>query len=726
VSQFNVTLAASVKNISDFNIPIGDSFLHMINRDGKLVRDDPARFNACVVVGEPSSWAALRHEVNHLGESAQPYCEEPLIIIVTPDRPLSQYAARNPIEYLAAAVESDPIDYPHSITNQDLLERHLQFAAGEIPLKLGDVKDRFDELGEDALIALEVGGRIKKIKKMTWDLKQKQPMDVTLYEPVEGTTLPPCDLDIIGNSPWAVATRETPEDILMLLDDYQVCQFAYPHAKLVHEGKRYMVRRLVQENRRIEFVSDNQPGFTEPIHSLTFSNVKDPEGISVYEHWFSKKKTSSLFIQAMQLRVGISVDGLHTFPNFDLAEGKPELYREELNRTDVSTEFETKGFVFSFSDEGGQKVYHTLLHLFQEVLPLFLGEINKGVGLAVFSDVAGIEKKQGLIIYDKVPNGNGISSWIEKHLDHILAQCYRVLVQCPCTGGCPGCIQIPGCQYEEANSDLDKIASIRVLGKYLEEPYQETIKYRTKKVDSVEAMDYYRWLIVDHILPNHFKLTIGSPAELRIEIDPKKIPANIAGYYLPARNLVLCKPYNLQEMISLMSHEYAHNWQFQGKPLRMHPSLMDEANVPYFDGKLFLEGFAQWIEFKLADCLGFRETVEGIIFAHCTEYREGFLVLKWLEDQPEGGAYAVIHFITTGECLLGENQLTIDELILNSKMRQRIIDAVARYKEDPFTSDISLDDGEQETEPVTEDSSSEDEGDKGEQTEESQNEEDTV
>ncbi len=140
-------------------------------------------------------------------------------------------------------------------------------------------------------------------------------------------------------------------------------------------------------------------------------------------------------------------------------------------------------------------------------------------------------------------------------------------------------------------------------------------------------------------------------------------------------------------MIATLAHEYAHNWQHCGVPQGMAPTLRDEQVIPFFGGRLFVEGFAQWVEFKILDHYGFRQNVDSIVFRHYDSYGEGFVAIKWLEDQPEGGVQSVIHFITTGEVKLGNRVISLDEFLTASHVKSRLLDAQIRFQQNPPPND---------------------------------------
>ena len=96
-------------------------------------------------------------------------------------------------------------------------------------------------------------------------------------------------------------------------------------------------------------------------------------------------------------------------------------------------------------------------------------------------------------------------------------------------------------------------------------------------------------------------------------------------------------------MVGLIAHEYAHSWQWQGD--NFNHELLANGEIP-FEGKLFVEGFAMWVEFKVLDFYGLTQTLDQIKEFSTNEYRDGFHVVQQIED--ELGFQGVFSFVKNG------------------------------------------------------------------------------
>jgi hypothetical protein len=210
------------------------------------------------------------------------------------------------------------------------------------------------------------------------------------------------------------------------------------------------------------------------------------------------------------------------------------------------------------------------------------------------------------------------------------------------------------------------------------------IRHRIDRMALSEDIYHIKKTIIDFIFPHKLDLLIKDPAEIRV-VD--KLFGNAAGAYYSGTNEVKLLPAKEEDIIAVLAHEYAHNWQYNGDP-GMSQDLMDPDNVPYFNGKLFVEGFAQFIEYKVADYFGFRNTMEQIHFRHYDEYAEGFQVLIWIQDNY--GSLKVNEFIRTGKLIINNVEISLDEMLERSKVKSRLKDWETRYKANPPEDDIII------------------------------------
>lgn len=723
VAQFNNSIMAELaddlrnNSVTQYDVLIGESFHLLTNREGKTFRDDPRRFNACVVAGVPASWASLRHEIEHLGEAAARDCDTPLVIIVAPDTPLAQSIVRDPVEFLA---ESFTIDRRTSLldsANQLLFEKHILYAANELPLRRleflsGDIADQdetsdvFGEAGEKALRQLIFKGFLQEDVAESWDLDHQQPVKVHEYRMSTDQILPRTDLLTVGRDIWQISPKERPDTVIAYKDEHSVYESAFRHSILNLQGCRYRVVELIPEQKQVMVVPEGHPRYTERIAEITTRCMShDSHDTGKFQLWLSENRQMPISLRLADIEVNIKVTGFRQFESLALDISQMELFdtgndpatqSRNIHRP-TETKFETRGLFLGFTDQTSVDVIHTLAHLFHIVLPFYVRNPAEEIGIYELEKCSELAGLNGLVIYDNIPGGVGIVDWLETNLTVVLEKAFELLVECPCASGCRSCLKVPDCHKVEANSQLDKKETIRLLGRLLGKNTEIILRHRYEACDSLEAMEIRRWQIVEQVFPHRLGLRIHEPAELRLAHQKPKTPTLVDGIPISENNIIIVQPKIEEQVIGILAHEYAHQWEYHGTPFKMSPTLMDKERVPFFDGKLFIEGFAQWIEFKVADHFSFRQPTDQVAFQHFGQYREGFEALKWLEDHPAGGVERVLEFVREGQVAIGNDIITPESLVQVSGVLRRLRDAEARFREN--TPGIDIREKEEEEEP---------------------------
>ena len=70
-----------------------------------------------------------------------------------------------------------------------------------------------------------------------------------------------------------------------------------------------------------------------------------------------------------------------------------------------------------------------------------------------------------IFIHDAYPGGAGISERGYRHVERLLTATLETIRQCPCSHGCPSCVQSPKCG--NGNEPLDKQAAASLLAAIL-------------------------------------------------------------------------------------------------------------------------------------------------------------------------------------------------------------------------------------------------------------------
>ena len=103
--------------------------------------------------------------------------------------------------------------------------------------------------------------------------------------------------------------------------------------------------------------------------------------------------------------------------------------------------------------EPDQASLHALEHGLVNALPLVL--------LCDRRDIGSSSDERRLYVYDFAEGGIGLAEKAYHVLETLLDRAAILLRDCPCSEGCPSCMQLPGCS--QGNSALDKVGGLALL-----------------------------------------------------------------------------------------------------------------------------------------------------------------------------------------------------------------------------------------------------------------------
>jgi DEAD/DEAH box helicase domain-containing protein len=96
----------------------------------------------------------------------------------------------------------------------------------------------------------------------------------------------------------------------------------------------------------------------------------------------------------------------------------------------------------------------------KQVAQLLLMCDGHDVGISIDMDA----QDPRIFIYDNYPGGIGFSAPLYRMHDELLTATHRLIAECPCESGCPGCVGPIG-----NTGPLAKTAALRILDRLLEE-----------------------------------------------------------------------------------------------------------------------------------------------------------------------------------------------------------------------------------------------------------------
>jgi len=393
--------------------------------------------DATVLTGYPGSIASAWQQAGRSGRSIH----SSLSFLIAQENPLDQYLMHNPDFFFSK-------NFDNAIINPDnpyILKPHLLCAAWEKPLEDKD-KEFFGE-SSAMLTELEQEGRLRRRHER--------------WHPAPSISYPAQDINIRATSGQNYAVIDGREGCLLETVEASVAFFQiHPGAIYLHQGESYFIKELDlarhiawAEPRSVDYYTQ-----TMEIHDIRVTKMlekKDCHGVKVY---FG------------DVDVTITVVGFKRKKQFT-----EEVIEEEP--LDLPPQnFPTKALWFDLPQKAIDKIadagldFHGGLHACEHaaigILPLF--------ALCDRNDIGGVSTpfhpdtgEAQIFIYDAHPGGIGIAEKGFKMITELWRATLKAVEECPCTDGCPSCVQSPKCGNN--NHPLDKEAAVVLLEELVRE-----------------------------------------------------------------------------------------------------------------------------------------------------------------------------------------------------------------------------------------------------------------
>ena len=393
---------------------------------------DIGSLEACVLTGYPGTIASTWQQVGRAGRGRG----SSLAILVALDNPLDQFLVRNPQYFFDHANERAIVD-PY---NPYVLAEHLTCAAHELPISEMDLP----LFGEDA----------ERVLGVLLDAGQIAPSERGWFWTGSGHPASDVNIRSAGGASFSVYETAHPHEPLGTVEEASAFQMLHEGAVYLHRGESYAVERLEIEERRAYVARRDVEYYTVP-RTLTQVKVRS-EALS--------RPQGQGTLHFGEITVVNHVTG----------------YRRKQLLTDTTLEvidldlppqpFDTEGMWFTLdapirSDvrerrlglEGG---IHGMEHALIGMMPLYAMCDRMDIGGAShpLHPHCGVPT---IFVYDAHPGGVGISEAAYSRADELLEATLRAVSECPCSEGCPSCIQSPKCG--DNNFPLDKQAAVSIL-----------------------------------------------------------------------------------------------------------------------------------------------------------------------------------------------------------------------------------------------------------------------
>jgi DEAD/DEAH box helicase domain-containing protein len=410
--------------------------LAVVATDALELGIDIGHLDAAICATFPGTVASLRQMWGRAGRRT-----EGLALYVAGEDALDQFFCRHPDEFLGRAVEAAILDHE----NERIQLAHVLAAAYELPVSEADgeiLGDRWRERAE-ALVGLGElrGGREGR------------------YLP-RGSRFPAGDISLRSASPDSIAIVERGSgELLGAVEAERAFTTVHAGAVYLHLGRSYEVRELDIEARRAAVDPFDGDWYTQP------------------------KKETEVYIERIvdksddPLALGMGIELF--FGEVSVTEQVMAFQRKRLADHEVidlvgldlpETNFPTQALGYVLPDELAgpaalpPEVLLGALHATEHgqiaVLPLLAMCDRWDIG-GLSTNVHFQTGRPTIFIYDGHPGGVGIARRGFERFDRLVADAAKLIGECPCSDGCPSCVQSPKCG--NLNEPLHKQGALELM-----------------------------------------------------------------------------------------------------------------------------------------------------------------------------------------------------------------------------------------------------------------------
>jgi DEAD/DEAH box helicase domain-containing protein len=406
----------------------------VVTTDALELGIDIGRLDAAVVVTFPGTVASLRQMWGRAGRRGRG-----LAVYVAGEDALDQFFCRHPEEFLDRPVEAAILDHESPM----IYRRHLLCAAHEGPLSRADAEflgPRWQAAAEQ----LESAG----------ELRRRPGGGGETFVPRHAGGYPAADVSLRSASPESFAIVDVSSgELLGTTEAARAHSTVHEGAVYMHLGRSYEVRELDLQRRRAMVSPFAGDWYTQP------KRTTDTDIIRLLD----RRETLGVTLSFGEVSV---TETVLAYQRRRLADhSQLDLFALDL----PPTSFQTQALWFELdAGELAERVslerllgsLHATEHAQIAVLPL--------IAMCDRWDIGGLSTNYHpqtgvptIFIYDGHPGGVGITRTAFARFEELCEDARRLIAGCPCSSGCPSCVQSPKCG--NLNEPLSKAGALLVL-----------------------------------------------------------------------------------------------------------------------------------------------------------------------------------------------------------------------------------------------------------------------
>jgi DEAD/DEAH box helicase domain-containing protein len=396
---------------------------------------DIGSLDAAILIGYPGTRASMWQQAGRAGRRET----SSLAVLVAQDDPLDQYLVQHPADLFDRPPEAAVIDP----SNPFVLEPHLACAAREQPL----ADEELTFFGEDA------AGAVARLEERR-ELVRRRGL---LHHAGRSSPHRAVDIRSASGRQFQIVIGETGE-LLGTVDESRAYYHVHPGAVYLHQGEQFEVRELDLVS-HVAVVDRVDPDYyTQSRDTTDIDVVEALEGAVVHG-----VPTFYGTVHVTNQVVGYVVRHVATGEVIDTVPlaMPPQTLETRAVWWAIPPEVIARAAVTPAQLPGAA---HAAEHAAIGLLPL-VATCDRwdvgGVSTAFHADTGSC----AIFIYDGYQGGAGIAERGFRSAERLLEATLETVRTCPCSTGCPACVQSPKCG--NGNEPLDKQGAVAMLSAML-------------------------------------------------------------------------------------------------------------------------------------------------------------------------------------------------------------------------------------------------------------------
>jgi DEAD/DEAH box helicase domain-containing protein len=442
---------------------------------------DIGALDVSIMAGYPGTIAATWQRAGRAGRRNG----RSAAVMVASSAPLDQFVVRNPSYFFDASPERALIDPD----NLHILVDHIKCAAFELPFGPGDAFGRPPSaVARGALSGVE-GPDVQEILGVLSEqgLVHRADQDAPWMWTNESYPADAVSLRSVSSDNFVIVDITSETRVIGETDFTSGPSTLHPKAIYIVEGQLFQVERLDFEGRKAFVRSIDCDYYTTAINYAkvtpidTFAaDAAEQDGARAFEAGVRAHGE----VHVVSRVVGFKKIKFYT--NENVGSGELDLPEQQMHTTSYwLTIPESVMSTLPYTSDDRRDGVVGLSFALKQVAQLLLMCDGHDIGLSIDSGDKGSAGPQTIYVYDNYPGGIGFSAPLYQVHHELVDATRRLIAECQCESGCPGCVGPLG-----HTGPLAKAAALRILEQIQAGPASGQELLTPPAADEAEAIPF--------------------------------------------------------------------------------------------------------------------------------------------------------------------------------------------------------------------------------------------